>query len=187
MAAMDGGVRVLGVRAFGDELLAAIGPLGLALAAERAAVVVDADPLAPPYPGGRTVAAVAEEGPSRSELRPDGGGVAILPNGGAGPEDVAAVVELLMGGWPAVVVRVGATDPGVPVIPLRPLWPGFLAPAGSRAAVWQRVGTGTEPPGPGPVLPPPGRRTVEALLGGRHPVRSRWVRAWRRVWELPWE
>ena len=186
MGEIHTGVRVVGVRAFGDEVLAAIAPLGLALAAEQAAVVVDADPLAPPYPGGRTVAAVAEEGPSRSELRPDGRGVAILPNGGAGPEEVAAVVTLLSEGWPAVVVRVGASDPGIPVIPLRPLWPGFLAPAGSRAAVWRRVGTSTEPPGPGPVLPPPGRGTVTALLGGRRPVRSRWVRAWRRVWEMPW-
>lgn len=190
MAAIDTGVRVVGVRAFGDEVLAAIGPLGLALASDRPTVVVDADPLAPPYPGERTVAAVAEEGPSRSEMRPDGRGVAILANGGAGTEEVVAVVSLLSEGWPAVVVRVGVPDPaisGIPLIPLRPLWPGFLAPAGSRAAVWQRVGMKTEPPGPGPVLPPPGRGTVAALLAGRRPVRSRWVRAWRRVWELPWE
>lgn len=186
MTALETRGRVVGVRTFGDEVLAAIGPLGLALSADQA-VVVDADPLAPPYPGERTVAAVAEEGPSRSELRPEGQGVAILPNGGADIQEVARVIDMLAGGWPAVVVRVGPADPGVPVIPLRPLWPGFLAPAGSRAAVWQRVGARVGPPGPGPVLPPPGRATVAALLEGRRPVRSRWVRAWRRVWELPWD
>lgn len=182
---MDGDRQVLGVRTFGDELLSAIAPLGLALAAGTA-LVVDLDPDGPPYPAARSLADLVAEGPRRAELMPDRSGLAVLPNGGVPASEAIDLVELLSRSWPRVVVRTGAEAVPFPVVPVRPLWPGFLTPAGSRAAVWQRVAEADDPPGPGPVLPPPGRRVVNALLHGRRPFRSRWVQAWRRVWELPW-
>lgn len=166
-------------------MLAAIAPLGLALAAGTA-LVVDLDPDGPPYPGDRTIADLALEGPRRSEMLPERSGVATIRNGGADPLAAIALVETLAPGWPAIVARVGADTVPFPVIPVRPLWPGWMTPRGSSPSVWQSTGGGVEPPGPGPVLPQPGRATVAALLAGRRPVRSRWVRAWRRVWELPW-
>jgi len=181
----DETTRVVGVRTFGDELLAAIAPLGLALAA-GSALVVDLDPDGPAYPGERTVAELAEEGPRRTELDPGRSGVATLRNGGAETLAAIEVVGTLAESWPAIVVRVGSEPVPFPVIPVRPLWPGFLAYAGQSPSVWQAVPGGAEAPGPGPVLPPPGRATVTALLSGRRPPRSRWVRAWTEVWELPW-
>lgn len=182
----DETTRVVGVRTFGDELLAAIAPLGLALAA-GSALVVDLDPDGPAYPGERTVAELAEEGPRRTELDPGRTGVATMRNGGVGTLAAIEVVGTLAQSWPAIVVRVGSEPVPFPVIPVRPLWPGFLAYTGQSPSVWQAVPGGTEAPGPGPVLPPPGRATVTALLNGRRPPRSRWVRAWTRVWELPWQ
>lgn len=186
MSSGDVSGRLVGVRAFGDEVLAALSPLALALAAGDA-LVVDLDGDGPLYPGPRTLAEVVEEGPRLAEMNPDRAGVAILPNGGADPAAGVETVVRLAQSWPAVVARVGTDPVPFPVIPVRPLWPGFLAPAGERPSVWQMVRGGGEPPGPGPVLPPPGGATVTALLSGRRPVRSRWVRAWRRVWELPWQ
>lgn len=181
----DAVTRVMGVRTFGDELLAAIAPLGLALAAGTA-LVVDLDPDGPAYPGDRSIAEIADEGPRRSELDPDRSGVATIRNGGVGTLAAIEVVGTLSASWPAIVVRVGSEPVPFPVIPVRPLWPGFLAPTGQTPSVWQAVPGGVDAPGPGPVLPPPGRSTVAALLAGRRPVRSRWVKAWSRVWELPW-
>ena len=182
---MSGG-QVIGVRTFGDALLGAIAPLGLAVAAGTA-LVVDLDADGPSYPAERTLAQVVAEGPRRAELVPERSGVAVLPNGGVRAFEALEMVEMLARSWPAVVVRAGSEPVPYPVVPVRPLWPGFMAPGGSRPAVWQRVaGAAADPPGPGPVLPAPGRRVVTALLRGRRPVRSAWVRAWRRVWELPW-
>lgn len=182
----DGKHRIVAIRTFGDELLSAVAPLGLALSAGTA-LVVDLDRDGPPYPAERSVAELIEEGPRRAELFPERTGVAALPNGGAEPLAALELVETLARHWPVVVVRIASGESPFPVIPVRPLWPGFLAPFGRRPAVWQRASTGSEPPGPGPVLPPPGRATVAALLAGKRPFRSRWIRAWSRVWELPWQ
>lgn len=176
----------MGVRTFGDDLLAAIAPLGLAAGAGTA-LVVDLDPDGPPYPGDRTLAELVADGPRRSELTPGRDGVAVVRNGGVASTAGMELVRALADGWPAVVVRVGADPVPVPVIPVRPLWPGWMAPDGDRPAVWQSVAGSGDPPGPGPILPPPGRSVVTALLGGRFPPRSRWVRAWKQVWELPWQ
>lgn len=178
--------RVVGVRTFGDEVLAAIAPLGLALAA-GSALVVDLDPQGPPYPGERSLVDMAADGPTRSELTPGRARVAVLRNGGADPGLGVQVVQVLASSWPVVVVRVGHFPVPFPIIPVRPLWPGFMAPVGERPSVWQRVRGGGDPPGPGPALPPPGRRAVMSLLAGRRPPGSRWVRSWAAVWELPWE
>lgn len=181
----ESGPNVLGIRTLGDDLLAAIAPLGLAAAA-GSALVVDLDPAGPSYPSERTVAELTVDGPRRSDLVPARSGVAVIGNGGA---DLAAALDLvgaLAPGWPAVVLRVGDFPVPYPVVPVQPLWPGWLTPAGSGAAVWQSTGMKAEPPAPGPVLPPPGRPTVAALMAGQRPLRSRWVRAWARVWELPW-
>lgn len=186
MSSGDGTGRIVGVRTFGDELLSTLSPIGLALAA-GSALVVDLDGDGPPYPSERTLVEVVEEGPRLSDMSPDRSGVAVLRNGGADPATAVETVGNLARSWPAVVARVGAEPVPFPVIPVRLLWPGFLAPEGERPAVWQMVPGGSEPPGPGPLLPPPGRSTVNALLAGRRPVRSRWVRAWRQVWELPWQ
>lgn len=183
---MSGSGQVLGVRTFGDELLGAIAPLGLAMAAGTA-LVVDLDLEGPPYPGERSVAEMVAEGPRRAELMPERQGVAVIPNGGAGAAAALGLVEMLAGSWPVLVVRVGAEPVPFPVVPVQPLWPGFLAPSGRRPAVWQRVVGAGDPPGPGPVLPPPGRRAVTTILQGRRPFRSRWIDAWRRVWGLPWQ
>ncbi len=182
----EAGATVVGVRTLGDDLLAAIAPLGLALAAGTA-LVVDLDPDGPPYPGGRTVAELADEGPRREELSPQQSGVAALRNGGTDLLAGLEVIGTLAVAWPVIIARVGGGSVPFPVIPVRPLWPGFLAPTGERPAVWQATSGGGEPPGPGPILPLPGRATVAALLSGRRPVRSRWVRAWKKVWELPWQ
>jgi hypothetical protein len=102
------------------------------------------------------------------------------------------VVAALIGGWPAVVLRL---RPGrsvgeraqAPVVPVRSLLPGILAPpAGAGSAVYQRAGYRQPPPGPGPVLPVPRRDTVAALLAGSLPVPDRWTRAWAAVWRFPW-
>ena len=180
-----GPCRVLGVRTFGDDLLAAISPLGLALAA-GSGLVVDLDPDGPRYPSERTVAEIVAEGPTLSELSPSRAGVATIGNGGAEHLAALQIIATLAGAWPAIIMRVGSEPVPYPVIPVRPLWPGFMTPRGERPSVWQSVGSPVEPPGDGPVLPPPGRATVSALLAGRRPVRSRWVMAWRQVWELPW-
>lgn len=167
-------------------MLAAIAPLGLAVAAGTA-LVVDLDPQGPPYPGERSVLEMAADGPTRSELTPETARVAALRNGGADPVAGMELVGVLAASWPVVVVRVGHFPVPYPIIPVRPLWPGFMAPVGERASVWQRVHGGAGPPGPGPVLPPPGRRAVRALLEGHRPLASRWIRSWERVWGLPWE
>ncbi|HJR93778.1 MAG TPA: hypothetical protein VJ938_15160 [Acidimicrobiia bacterium] len=179
------GARILGVRTFGDEVLAALAPLGLAAAAGTA-LVVDLDPDGLAYPGQRSLAEAVAEGPRRTELRPEREGVAYLRNGGADVDAAVEMITVLGENWPAIVLRLAATEVPFPVVPVRPLWPGFLAPQGGRPAVWQAVPGGGSPPGPGPVLPAPGRFTIASLLGGRRPPRSRWIRAWIDVWGLPW-
>lgn len=181
----DATTRIIGVRTLGDELLAAIAPLGLALSAGTA-LMADLDLDGPPYPTERSLADLVEEGPTRAELSPERPGVAVLRNGGIESGPALEVLEGLAGSWPVIVVRVGMDHVPIPVVPVRPLWPGCLAPTGELASVWQMVHGGSDAPGPGPVLPPPGRAVVAGLLSGRRPVRSRWVRAWRKVWELPW-
>jgi hypothetical protein len=178
--------KVLAIRTEVDGVLAAVAPLGLAAAAGTA-LMIDLDPEGPAYPGDRSLAELAADGPRRVELSPERTGVAVVRNGGVAWGEAAAVIDELIAGWPAVVLRVGREPVPYPVVRVVPLLAGALAPASGRAAVWQAAGFKSRPPGPGPVLPPLSRVHVIRLLEGRIEPNSRWVRAWRRVWELPWK
>lgn len=188
-------VKVLSLRTELDPVLSVVAPLGLAAAASRPCLFIDLDENGPSYPGRRSLADLVAEGPNRVELVPGldprhSSGVAILRNGGVSWPDAANLVEELIRQWPAVVLRLPPRDAGFPpagnVVPVVPLLPGLLAPAGRRAAVWQALGAAKSPPGPGPVLPPLSRHLLTRLLSARWEPRGRWVNAWRSVWELPW-
>jgi len=167
-----------------DPVLSAIAPLGLAAAAGTCLVIDLGDDL--DLSPTRSLAALAAEGPRLDELSPGRGGVAVMGAGRLPIDEAAPVIERLATRWPAVVVRVpGAVWPGR-TVPVHPLLPGWAAPSLSAAAVWQRVAGGCAPPGPGPVLPRVRSATVRRLLAGRLPARSRWIRSWGQVWELPW-
>ena len=176
---------ILAIRTEIDSVLSVVAPLGLAAAAERPALLIDLDPEGPSYPGPRSLADLAEEGPTRAELEPSG--IAVLRNGGITYEDSQLLVARLVSVWPSVTLRLGSgDDPDVPLVPVVPLLPGVLAPLGGRAAVWQRTSAGQVAPGPGPVLPLLSRARLTTLLEARTLPRGRWVAAWKAVWRLPW-
>ena len=167
-----------------DGVLAIVAPLALAAAVETA-LVVDLDPRGPSYPGDGSLAQLVESGPRLSDLRPTRTGIAVLRNGGIQREKPEEVLGALMAGWPNVVLRIGGAveDPAtVPVIPLLPAhterW--------HRPAVYQQMGWRETAPGPGLTLPTPPRSSIQALLEGRLPRPSRWMRGWRRVWGMQW-
>ncbi len=170
-----------------DGILGAVAPLALAAAAGTA-LVVDLDPGGPRYPGAATLARLVADGPRRSDLEPDGKGVAVLANGGIEPEAAEEVLAALVQGWPAVVFRLPADHRGGDgAVPILPLVPGNLLVGVSFPAVYQRSGWNVEPPGPGIVLPRPRRAVLGALLTGVAPsVKDPWIRAFRRVWERRW-
>lgn len=174
---------VLGVES-PDPVLSLFGALGLGSSVGTALVV---DLVAQcRIATGRTLADLIEDGPSLGELSPTRSGVAVI---GAGPVDVAngiAMIERLASNWPAVVVR---CDPGRwpgPAVPVRPLWPGLMAPSEPTPAVWQAMPGGVRPPGPGPVLPRLSALAARGLLAGRLPHKGRWLRVWEKVWAMPW-
>ena len=171
-----------------DGVLGAVAPLALAAAAGTA-LMVDLDPHGPAYPGAADLAELVAEGPTRRDLEPARRGVAVLRNGGIEAEDAAEVLGALVDGWPAVVFRLPphCRSDRAGVVPVRPLVPGGLFPAGDRAAVYQSAGWRLTLPGPGILLPRPPGDVVKALLEGVRPRPNRWIRSWRQVWELPWE
>ncbi len=183
--------RVLGIRCAVDPVLHALAPLGLG-AARGTALVVDLDDEGPAYPGSTSLAKLVVSQPRLSDLRPIRPGVAVLPNGSVHPREAAEVIEALMAGWPAVVLRLGAAQglpPAlleVPVVPVVPLLPGFLHPPLTGTAVYQSVSPGPPPRLRGVVLPPLGRSHIQRMLTGRGLPPRRWVRAWERVWEVSW-
>lgn len=171
-----------------DGLLSTVAPLGLAAAAGTA-LVVDLDPDGPNYPGVASLAELVADGPRRADLVPGRAGTAVLRNGGVDVVEAQEVVEALMVGWPHLVLRVstpGAATALAPLVPVRPLLPGILAPRGESPCVYQKTGFVAHPPGPGPLLPRPRPRLLGNLLNGTVEPRSRWVAAWRQVWRLPW-
>lgn len=176
---------VLGVTS-DDPVLSAIAPVGLAASAGTA-LIIDLVAGETGTGHGRTLRDIADDGPRLSELSPGRQGVAMVRGGGLKTSEMLEVVETLSGRWPAVVVRVGGESWPFPTVPVVPLFPGVLAPVVVRpGGVWQPVRGSGEPPGPGPVLPRLGPLVVRRLLGGHLPRRSRWVSAWRQVWEMPW-
>jgi hypothetical protein len=170
-----------------DEVLGTVAPLGLAAAAGTA-LVVDLDSGSSRYPGGPTLADLAEEGPAREDLTPTRRGVAVMGNGGIDPAQTVDLVRALIDGWPAVVLRLpGDHSGGDGAVPILPLVPGHPVPHPPGPVVYQRSAWRVTAPEGAVVLPRPRAGTLGALLGGRMPGRSdRWVRAWRRVWEQPW-
>lgn len=182
---MDGKGRfgVLAV-ASPDPVMSLLGPIGLAAAAGTALVVDMGTGVRTPR--GRTLADLAVDGPRLEELAPGRRGVAFMSARGLAPDQVATLVGRLSRHWPGVVVRTGGAVWDGPTVPVLPLYPGWLAPDHEGAAVWQSVPGGSRPPGPGPVLPNPGRAMIARVLAGGLPGRGRWVRAWLPVWEMPW-
>ena len=142
--------RVLAVRYGADPVLHALAPLGLA-AARGTALVVDLDEEVPSYPGSTSLANLVVSHPRRNDLRPVRSGVAVLSNGLVSPQEAGQVIEALVAGWPAVVFRMGASHclpPAfveTPVVPVTPLWPGFLHPRAIGPSVYQAVFNGPPP------------------------------------------
>jgi hypothetical protein len=172
-----------------DGLLGALAPLGLA-ASVPTCLVVDLDPDGPRYPGSATLAGLVGDGPRRDDLAPSRRGLAVLANGGVTADEARPVLEALVAGWPAVVVRLPASFDlrrrPCPVVPVRPLFPGALLPPGRGPAVYQHAGWNLPLPGPGVALPRPSPAVWAALAAGSRPPADRWIRAWRVVWRLPW-
>jgi hypothetical protein len=172
-----------------DGLLGALAPLGLALAG-GGALVVDLDVGGPRYPAERCLADLVEEGVRRDDLTPRGG-VAVLPNGGAAPQDAAPVIDALLAHHPRVVLRLPPRpEPGrlpIPVVPVRLHLPVEWFGPQDGPAVYQATPSFARLPGVGVRLPVPSTATVRALLAGHRPAtRDPWVRAWRSAWRLPW-
>jgi hypothetical protein len=176
---------ILGVTS-DDPILSAIAPVGLAASAGTA-LIVDLVADAPVAGHGRTLRDISVDGPRLPELSPGRQGVAVVRGGGLNSTEVVDVIDLLSGRWPAVVIRVGNGDSPYPTVPVVPLFPGVLAPiALPPGGVWQSVRGGGEPPGPGPVLPRLSSLQIRRILAGHLPRMSRWVSAWKQVWEMPW-
>jgi hypothetical protein len=165
-----------------DGLLGALAPLGAALAAGDA-LVVDLDPDGPDYPGHRSLADLVDADPTEADLSPRPG-VAVLRNGGVDPAAAADVVAGLLQRWERVVLRLSPRtrpDGDVPVVTVRLLTGGWYQ-SPDPAAVWQATSEWLPMPSDAIRLPVPHPDTVRALLAGRRPSKSRWIRAWSPVW-----
>ena len=167
-----------------DPVLSVVGPLGLAASAGTALVVDLTGELQ--IGGGRTLADIDAEGPRLEELSPGRAGVAVIGSGAIDSNRAVDLIADLGTRWPALVVRINGTPWDGPTVPVVPLYPGWLAGSNEAASVWQPIRSSPKPSGPGPVLPILKPGLVRRLLSGRLPVRSRWIRAWSRVWDLPW-
>ncbi|MCP3973351.1 MAG: hypothetical protein GY720_02525 [bacterium] len=175
-----------------DGVLGAVAPLALATT-QPTALVIDLDPNGPAYPSERSLRQLVDDGPRAADLTPSQRGVAVLANGGIGLEDARRLLDLLLHGWPAVVLRLPPQAPGdvpVPLVPVHLLLPGRLFPPQGRG-VYQPLGRGDRRApslraAGSLVMPPAPRRTIRALLDGSRPAASRWTAAWRRVWEAAW-
>jgi hypothetical protein len=166
-----------------EPVLSLLAALGLAQVAGSALVV---DLCRDVAGNGRTLSDIASEGPSLAELTPGRSGVALLRSGPVTPQEARPLIESLAQGWPAVVVRCHPGQWEGPTVPVRTLLPGLLRVSEQGPAVWQPVVSTVRPPGPGPVLPKLRGPLVRRLLAGRTARRARWVRAWEKVWSMPW-
>lgn len=179
-------MAVLRVWTVHDGLLACVAPLGLA-AAVSTALVVDLDPEGPAYPGSASLADLVSRGPRLSDLQPQRVGLAVLRNGGIS-DGFDEVVEALAQGWPHLVLRepTGNVPTGDHIVPVVPALPGPLSHPSDRPHVSQRTGLGATHPEAVVSLPRLSRSSVMGLLSGTVRPRSRWVRAWKPVWEMVW-
>lgn len=180
-------MATLAIACESDGVLGIVAPLALA-ASIGTALVVDLDHDGPRYPGSGSLADLVEQGPRLDDLRPTRTGVAVLRNGGINAADAGEVISALVIGWPNVVLRLSrmATGLSMPLVPVVPLLPGGMTPRSERPAVYQQLGWHEKAPGPALTMPTPARSAVAALLEGRVPARSRWIRAWREAWSTPW-
>jgi hypothetical protein len=178
-------VTTLAIGCAVDGVLDIVAPLALA-ASVGTALVVDLDPHGPAYPGSGSLAELVGQGPRRDDLRPIRKGIAVLRNGGIDATAARDVLAALAQGWPRLVLHLPVGEETGPSVPVVPLLPGGMTPVCDRPAVYQQVGWRLKAPGPGITMKTPARATVAALLEGRVPAASRWVHAWRRVWEMPW-
>ncbi len=169
-----------------DGILGAVAPLALASAAGTA-LVVDLDARGPEYPGEVSLAQLVAAGPRHADLHPQRRGVAVLPNGGVAIEEAQDTIDALIEGWPAVVLRLPPypRPQGPGVVPVLPLTPVHLF-GHEGAAVFQRGPWPPSQPVDGVLLPRVRASTISILLEGRRPSPSRWLRAWSKVWSLPW-
>lgn len=180
-------MATLAVACESDGVLGMIAPLALAASVETA-LMVDLDEAGPGYPGSGSLADLVEQGPRLEELGPRRKGIAVLRNGGIAAPQAGEVIAALIEGWPNVVLRLprAASDLSMPLVPVIPLLPGGMTTKSLRPAVYQQIGWHEKAPGPAVLLPTPARVTVRALLEGRMPPASRWIRAWRQVWSTRW-
>ncbi|MGB7860460.1 MAG: hypothetical protein WBM90_08185 [Acidimicrobiia bacterium] len=174
---------LLGVRA-NEPVLSLLAPVGLAASVPTSLLIDFDDDLG--FPRRRTLEEIALEGPNIVELSPGRSGVAMMARGGLAVPEASRMIEELARVWPAVVIRTKAGEWPGPTVPVRALYPGWLAPRDETPAVWQPVSGHNKPPGPGPVLPRVPASLVRRVLGGSLPSRTRWVKAWSRIWDLPW-
>jgi hypothetical protein len=173
---------ILGARSV-DPILSFVAPIGM-VACVGTGLVVDLVSIA--QPGVRTLREISIDGPSLAELSPGRGGVAFLQGGDISTAEAIETLELLAARWPAVTVRVSGSDWPFPVVPVIPMYPGRLLPEPAHAGVWQPVSGQGTPRGPGPLLPRLRPSVARRLLAGQLPRRSKWVDAWRPVWDMPW-
>lgn len=167
-----------------DPILSVVAPIGLAASVGTALVI---DLVVGAHGSVRTLADLISEGPKLSELSPARQGIAMLPGGRVSSSEAVDIIDQLAVHWPALVVRLDGPDPGFVSVPVIPLFPGKLAPRPEpRPGVWQPVAGGSDPPGPGPVLPRLRPGTLRRILSGQRPRNNRWVMAWRPIWEMPW-
>lgn len=161
-----------------------MGSIGLAASLGTTLLVDLTDQMGSPK--ARTLADIAAEGPRLAEVRPGRRGVAVIRSGLLPQAEVDLVVDMMALRWHGVVVLLGSGEWAGAVVPLRPLFPGWLAPTTTETSVWQRVPGGSSPPGPGPILPLLRSGAVRRMLAGGMPATGRWLRGWRTVWEMPW-
>jgi hypothetical protein len=168
-------------------VLGAVAPIGLAAAAGTA-IVVDLDTRGPHYPGDLSLADLVRSGPRRDHLVPARRGVCLLRNGGVPTTDAAAVIDAIVTGWPAVVLRLPtAAEPPPAAVEVHPLVPGGWFPSSGHRLVLQSSGWRVPVPQGAILLPRPRRATLSALLTGAAPRRGdRWIRSWRGVWDASW-
>ncbi|MGH8914589.1 MAG: hypothetical protein ACRDZM_08765, partial [Acidimicrobiia bacterium] len=181
MGRHPGGFGVLGVESK-DPVLSFLAALGLAQTAGTA-LVVD---LCRDLSSDRTLSDIAADGPALSELSPGRTGVALIGSGPLHASDCRAVIDLLAANWPALIVRCPPGQWEGPTVPVRALLPGMLNCEETTPAVWQPMGSGVRPSGPGPILPRLRSSLARRMLSGRTAGRAKWVRAWGPVWKMPW-